>query len=64
MGVSGRDGRFGQHGAGSAARHGNGDGEDTYDTWLTEDDMVWSDDENAPPSVLGGSVMPAPPAAG
>ncbi|MGI5177138.1 hypothetical protein ACQEVZ_12475 [Dactylosporangium sp. CA-152071] len=59
MGVPGRDGMFGQRGA---ARNGDGDEEDTYDTWLTEDDMVWSDDENAPPSVLGGSVPPPPPA--
>lgn len=40
------------------------DGQDEpreYTTWLTEDEMVWGDDDLAPPSVLG-CVPPAPPA--
>jgi hypothetical protein len=64
MGVPGRDGVFGQRGAGPAARGtGDGDDEEQYDTWLTEDDMVWGDDENAPPPVLGGTAPPPPPPA-
>jgi hypothetical protein len=65
MGMTGRDGVFGsQRGAGGARGNGDGDEEEQYDTWLTEDNMVWGDDENAPPPVLGGSEPPPPPPAG
>ncbi|MET7396803.1 hypothetical protein ABZS66_25300 [Dactylosporangium sp. NPDC005572] len=65
----GRDGLFGNNGqrgaGGPMGRNGTGedDDEDRYDTWLTEDDMVWSDDEDAPPPVLGGIGQSDPPSA-
>ncbi|GIJ49682.1 hypothetical protein Val02_65680 [Virgisporangium aliadipatigenens] len=31
-----------------------------YDTWLTEDRLVWGDDSDVPPPVLGGSEPPEP----
>ena len=53
-------------GAGRAAMAGRGGvlggrgshGDDESDgrlTWLTEDEMVWSDGDGAPPPVLGGN---------
>jgi hypothetical protein len=49
---------------GGAGRSGEGydDEEERYDTWLTEDEMVWGDDPHAaPPSVLGGPRPELPP---
>jgi WXG100 family type VII secretion target len=39
---------------GVLGKQGHADGEtDEHLTWLTEDEMVWGDDQSAPPSVLG-----------
>ncbi|HLL64481.1 MAG TPA: hypothetical protein VK453_01910 [Micromonosporaceae bacterium] len=37
---------------------GHDDDEDTHDTWLTEDEMVWGTDEDTAPAVLGSSPPP------
>ncbi len=39
-------------GAGAGRRGGEGES-DEYTTWLTEDDMVWGDDDRAGPDVIG-----------
>lgn len=40
--------------AGTAARDDSEESEDeTYETWLTEDDMVWGAENNVPPTLLG-----------
>lgn len=52
-----------------AATRGAGPGAegetDEYLTWLTEDEMVWGEEDDAPPSVLGATPAPTatPPAA-
>ncbi len=40
-------------GLGSGARRSEGQAEE-HSTWLTEDDMVWGDDDRAGPGVIGG----------
>jgi hypothetical protein len=47
---TGADGRapFAATGRGAVADEGA-----EHDTWLTEDEMVWGGDPDAPPSVLG-----------
>lgn len=55
--LSRSDQRAAARGAGPGA-----EGEtDEYLTWLTEDEMVWGDDAEAPPSVLGTAPPPPPP---
>jgi len=50
-----------QRGAAGRTGEGHEDEEERYDTWLTEDEMVWGDDPNAaPPGVLGASAEPSP----
>ena len=54
----------GQRGAAGRSGEGYDDEGERYDTWLTEDEMVWGDDPDAaPPSVLGGArpeISPQP----
>lgn len=49
-----------QRAATRGAQPGAEEEPDEYLTWLTEDEMVWSDEADAPPSVLG-TAPPAPP---
>ncbi|MEU4477185.1 WXG100 family type VII secretion target [Micromonospora sp. NPDC023966] len=53
-GTTGRPAMAGRNGA-LGARGGEDDESDGRLTWLTEDEMVWSDGETAPPPVLGGN---------
>ena len=41
-------------GNGVAGRQGGSDDPGEYSTWLTEDEMVWGDDQPNAPGVLGG----------
>ncbi|WP_433284760.1 WXG100 family type VII secretion target [Micromonospora sp. CA-244673] len=53
-GATGRPAMAGRNGV-LGARGGEDDESDGRLTWLTEDEMVWSDGEAAPPPVLGGN---------
>ncbi|WP_163512281.1 hypothetical protein [Fodinicola acaciae] len=43
----------GTRGGAGAGRRGEDDQPEEYETWLTEDEMVWGNDTDAPPPVLG-----------
>lgn len=43
----------GARGGAGAGRRGEDDKPEEYETWLTEDEMVWGNDTDAPPPVLG-----------
>jgi len=44
--------------AGGRAGTGEPDDEDAYDTWLTEDEMVWGNETDLPPNLIGDRRPP------
>jgi uncharacterized protein YukE len=50
---AGKGAKAGRGAAAGGTRRRDGDDVEEYETWLTEDEMVWGGDTDAPPSVLG-----------